>query len=433
MTMIFLIGMNLASIVRYELKETELKDSASSWNYNWKENPNREKLEEHLKPIESPTSLPDIYYIILDAYARGDILRDHYDYDNEEFLQHLRKKGFYVAEKSHSNYESTFFSLASSLNFTFLGDGHGQASDSSLGARALGKMIRNSLATEYLKKMGYVLVSFASGLNASEIRGADLYLTSGLGLSEFEHIFLNMTPLPWLRTWIDRLNLRGFRLSYNQYAAHRKQILYPFEQLPSIAEMDVPTFTFTHIMAPRHPYLFGPNGEERTPTNVLFSFVKGGSEKFPLEILKERYKDQLTFINKKTAEVIDQILEKSSRPPIIILQSDHGPSASNSLSWRWDQMTDEVLREKMSILNAYYLPDQDGAPPVYENITPVNTFRMILNHYFGSHFRLLEDRSFKMITESDDLGGEHVTHFMDVTKRLEGARDSLLSKPSAGL
>ncbi len=63
---------------------------------------------------------PDIYYIILDAYARDDVLKNTYGYDNSPFLRYLTRKGFYVASNSRCNYPFTDWSLSSSLNFDYL-------------------------------------------------------------------------------------------------------------------------------------------------------------------------------------------------------------------------------------------------------------------------------------------------------------------------
>ena len=50
----------------------------------------------------------------------------------------------------------------------------------------------------------------------------------------------------------------------------------------------------------------------------------------------------------------------------------------------------------MSILNAYYLPDinDDGEDNTYNNITPVNTFRLVFNKYLNTSFDLLDDHVF---------------------------------------
>jgi len=47
----------------------------------------------------------------------------------------------------------------------------------------------------------------------------------------------------------------------------------------------------------------------------------------------------------------------------------------------------------MAILNAYYLP-RGGQDLLYENISPVNSFRLIFDYYFGGNFGLLEDGSY---------------------------------------
>jgi hypothetical protein len=44
----------------------------------------------------------------------------------------------------------------------------------------------------------------------------------------------------------------------------------------------------------------------------------------------------------------------------------------------------------MRILNAYYLPGGKSAG-LYPTISPVNSFRYVLNHYFGTKFPLLPD------------------------------------------
>ena len=70
---------------------------------------------------------------------------------------------------------------------------------------------------------------------------------------------------------------------------------------------------------------------------------------------------------------------KPTNSPIIIIQGDHGLFSSN-LDWRF------------GILNAYYLPGHNDL--LYPKITPVNTFRLIFNSYFGTDYQLLPDISY---------------------------------------
>ena len=74
--------------------------------------------------------------------------------------------------------------------------------------------------------------------------------------------------------------------------------------------------------------------------------------------------------------ILTKILKSSSTPPIIIIQGDHGH-----------------LGDRYSILNAYYLPGK-GSQKVYPTISPVNTFRIIFDIYFGGSYGSLPDKSF---------------------------------------
>ena len=47
----------------------------------------------------------------------------------------------------------------------------------------------------------------------------------------------------------------------------------------------------------------------------------------------------------------------------------------------------------MAILNALYLPD-GGNAVLYDIISPINTYRLIFDLYFGAELPLLEDASY---------------------------------------
>ena len=94
------------------------------------------------------------------------------------------------------------------------------------------------------------------------------------------------------------------------------------------------------------------------------------------------YLDQVIFLNKKIMELVEKLLIRSSHPPIIILQGDHGPKFKGAID------TDYAYQ----ILNASYLPGLERSP-FYETITPVNTFRVLFNEYFGAQYPLLEDQA----------------------------------------
>ena len=87
---------------------------------------------------------------------------------------------------------------------------------------------------------------------------------------------------------------------------------------------------------------------------------------------------------------MDRILTESTRPPIVILQGDHGIPR---LLVPW---------HRLAILEALYLP---GVPPASLDraMTPVNIFRLIAREYFGEDIELLENRSYDVLDDGSRL------------------------------
>ena len=111
------------------------------------------------------------------------------------------------------------------------------------------------------------------------------------------------------------------------------------------------------------------------------------------EDYRRRYVGALKYLNKRLMAVIDRILAESAVPPIIVLQGDHGPASTVKGTGTHYLPTPEFLAERFPILNAYHLPG-GAAAQLYPEITPVNSFRLILNQYFDYDLPLLPDRSF---------------------------------------
>ena len=156
---------------------------------------------------------------------------------------------------------------------------------------------------------------------------------------------------------------------------------YEFSRLSQIPETKGPTFVFAHFLTPHPDYVFESNGDFLP----LQEAVK--------ESLETRYLDQLVATNNMVESVIDQLLADSAVPPIIILQSDEGPypDFNNTFNWTQSQGNDLDLRVKSGILNAYYFPGVDSSV-FYPSITPVNSFRLLFNLYFGTNLALLPDK-----------------------------------------
>jgi hypothetical protein len=311
--------------------------------------------------------LPDVYYIILDGYSRQDMLKKSYHLDISEFIEQLEATGFYVVPCSQSNYGVTDLSLASSLNMNYIENVAPPAVKNQSKWISLGEPIRHSLVRQTFEEMGYKTVAFETGVWWSEIQDADYYLretrhASGLSYSfwqanDFEVLFLRTTLLRvveeigtvWFGSFIDS-PMRG----------HAQLIIYILDELKNIPEISGPKFVFVHLMAPHEPYVFNPDGD--------FVVTKAANPGFPHEI---------EYLNKQLVPIVQTIIEKSSVPPIIILQSDHGRDT-------------EV---RLANFNAIYFPN-GGNTALYPTLTPVNIFRLVFNTYFGQNLPLLPDISY---------------------------------------
>jgi hypothetical protein len=345
-------------------------------------------------PQPATARLPDIYYIILDGYARHDVMKSHFDYDNSGFLEHLEQKGFYVARRSTANYCQTPLCLSCSLNTTYLDDlvkglGNDQTELTELIAR------NNVLAT--LRPIGYQFVTFSTGFEPTEQPAADRYLSPYPHTTEFQRMVIDMTPARVI--WPDPRQMDRFRQG-------RDRVIYLLDHLPDVARDPRPTFTFAHVLCPHPPIIFGPEGEDIAHEHEIWMYYRADKVNgrfLKPQYFRQAYRDQAAYITRRIQETIDRILAESPEPPIIIVQSDHG----SELNLDMESVHNTDLHERMSILNAYYFPDR-RYQGLYQDISPVNSFRVVFNTFFGAKLPLLPDKSF-FSTWSDPY------QFIDVT------------------
>ena len=325
--------------------------------------------------------LPDIYYIILDGYGRQDMLQEVHGFDDSPFITALQQRGFVIAPKSQSNYSRTLLSLSSSLNMQYLDTLSAAMGNSNLWWPA-GDSIQHSQVRSFLESQGYKTVFISSGWDYTDIRDGDMYLKAyPIMLRNFQMGFISWTNLRFFGN-----NWSG--ISFPSANESRRVVLHDFEALESTVEIAGPKFVFSHIMAPHPPYIFGSDGGPAA-NNIVHP--DPGTPGYDEAILRYRqgYLDQMAFINQKTLDMLDAILANSITPPVIILQGDHGPDVYMD----FEDPAKACLYERYSILNAYYLPGvpADALPA---DISPVNSFRLVFNRYFGTDLAMLPNQRY---------------------------------------
>ena len=371
-----------------------LQQQGRDWMSSWKE---RETSPSTL--AADGEDLPDVFYIILDGYGRSDILKTSYGFDNTPFLDFLRSRGFYVADKAMSNYSRTLLSLTSSLNMDQLDQVLGEVNLNSVDRTPLYEQLHHNRVFGLFRSLGYSTVAFETGYHPTELTDADEFLTpnyedfgqsravyAGAGLNEFEGLFLQTTMATVaFDFYLHDIQRRAPGVIDYEYAKHRTRVLFTISSLSDIAARPSAHFVFAHIISPHPPFVFGPRGEKLIHQGV-FSLGDGCCQG---DDYVQRYVAQMQYLNGALRVEIDEILEASAGDVIIILQGDHGPAGLLD----WGEPSDAGIRDRMAILNAYHLP-RAGADALYPAITPVNTFRVILDRYFGGDFDLLEDASY---------------------------------------
>ncbi len=344
----------------------------------------------HLHPPPAEQR-PDIYYIILDGYPSSRILREDYGINNQDFLEELTKRGFYVAECSRSNYPNTAYSLASSLNINYIPPIGEQFLSGGHTWRAFGPYVHKNSVSATLKDLGYRTITMDTYYRWLNVTESDVHVSSRNNkdilisninnvltgqLNEYEDLLLDTTPLirrGMVLDWLNRIigvvpqeniddtewdnnatnNLGEQRILYEIYQNN-------FTQLPLIPNLPGNKFIYAHLLSTHQPFLFSKDGSFSNDQSI------------------EGYRNSIEFTNDSILASIDRIIKESDPKPIIILQGDHSLTGT---------------KDAFGILNAYYLPG-DAKKMLYPEISPVNTFRVIFNSYFGSKFPLLEDRSY---------------------------------------
>ena len=337
---------------------------------------------------------PDIYYLIFDRYASERTLDQYYDFDNGPMVRFLRERGFRVIDESYANYPKTPHSLAASLNMRYLDDLPVDSHD----WKQVQALLRGSTVARTLQELGYTHVFVGSGYRPLCTDPTADVRYSYRSCNEFARLVYTSTALyPFARhLGIETLDTR-------RQEWHRTR--FEFEKVLEVREMDEPTFTFAHFNLPHDPWIFDADG----------SYID--EQQAGAKTWDEGYLDQLRYANVRIMDVVDELLAgPESERPIVILQSDEGPgpidwNPNTPEHYDWTRAPQRALDEKFRILNAYYFPGVDYTG-LYEGITPVNSFRVILNAYFDGRLDLLPDESHIFPNELEPY------RFIDVTDRV---------------
>lgn len=339
--------------------------------------------------------LRDIYLIVLDSYTRADVMEKFYGFDNRPFLQALQERGFYVAESSNANYNKTVFTLASELNMSYLTglpehlSPIASANDGTLVYQAAINQFTENEVFRLFREAGYTLTAFDTGDTSTNFTSADVYVSPpGTKAKDLEEAVNQLMLNSAIGQRLPGKARRDAELLEQYFDDRRSHVLYALDHMADKAGSPGPNLVFVHVLCPHSPYVFGPDGEERMgldPFNPVIGLARDGWR-------PEYYSDQVAYLNKRVLTAIDEIRAKSRVEPIIILQGDH-----SNRSYEGPGVPDEetYAMSQYPILNAYFFPGVDASQSLYPTISPVNSFRVVMNDYFGGNLALQGDVAYE--------------------------------------
>jgi hypothetical protein len=326
------------------------------------------EIKKHQANHSSPQSMsertlasdnyPDIYYLLFDEFASFRTIREYWKYqDVDRFKNYLINKGFYVMEDSSGDSPHTLVEMATRLNY------RDYSPDTEI--PILSEAIANNEVMLLLQELGYTTVVFDGirsgyGIATKGPVSADFDFTYDAGSSDRTLLAVDSFTQMALDLTIIRA-LFPYPLANNlDLISHRNSIIYTLAKIPNLSEVETPKFVYAHILLPHPPFIFNADGSVVDAINhTNWDFYLG----------------HYIYATKKVEQMLDEILANSEteNPPIIILQSDHGPR-------NWNSNFPEAM--KLDILNAFYLPDLDSSIDLTPLRQPINTFPVLFNAYF---------------------------------------------------
>lgn len=321
--------------------------------------------------------LPDIYYIVLDAYAREDVLRDLYGFNNEAFRHELESLGFYVPATSVANYSMTHASIPSALTMNYVIEPGSPITSGEL--IALHRIIGgDNVVVKTLKQAGYNY----------------WHLESNWGGGRCGDLVNRCLPAPYPDdgTWglLERTPLKA-PLERRIGRPAPRAALSALHQLRRIArrQRQGPRFIYAHVLLPHPPLLVDASCRLRFNSAFDESILGAPGLMHYIDDRRAAYVDQVRCVNRRVSEFLREVDPSS----VVLLMADHGPdSLGQLLTVPLSEWSADAIAERMSMFAALRLPRpcRNSLEPAF---SPVNSFRLILNCLLSTGLPELSRRS----------------------------------------
>jgi hypothetical protein len=327
---------------------------------------------DHYQPSgHADSSKPDIFLLVFDEYTNSESLKKLWQFRNDTITDWLIRNNFYIANQAKANYDFTPYSMSSMFDMEYLDAQKGK--DATVGMNVLQSnqsMSDNELFC-ILRKENYSLHFYSPFRNTIEEDGLGHYfdylpngqlyrqtlpgsisLDIGWNFSSSKNDFLGR--------W------RTLKQDAESMAKANQKLIGLIKLATDISESRKPHFVYGHFLITHEPHLYDSLGRLH-------------SEFFDADPMKT-YTTQIKYANLVIDDLITYILRHNKKNTIVILMGDHG----------FRRLPEELNAFRFPNLMAIYFPENRDKH-LYETISPVNLFRLLLNQYFDQQLPLLTD------------------------------------------
>ncbi len=331
---------------------------------------------------------PDIYFILFDAMASSKSMLPLTGKSVTDLDNFLQQKGFYIVSDAASNYNFTLHSVSTTFNMEYLPSWIAPVMSDPKTYFWGGNSIKDNSLFRILSKEGYSIKSYQPISFDNPDWPADPYFLN----LKTHHFFFKTLPgriyrdIFWNYSKINMDIVKKYQFSLlRKRQTEKKRLLDTTAYLvrKSCSATASPKFVYAHFMIPHDPYVFDSTGHLLPVEQTIVQ-----SDSHALSI----YYGQYRYASSLVQSLVNYIQEHNKKNTVIIVAGDHGCKIENQ----------QTLPYRFNNYSAFYFPDRSYTM-LYKNISPVNSFRVLLNKYFHANYSLLADSSIVVTGKKESI------------------------------
>jgi hypothetical protein len=339
----------------------------------------------------TPERRPNVFMIVLDGYARSDVLFRIAGFDATPFVRALRERGFTVLDRSVANYPVTYLSVSSTLAADYLATPeHGPYLNR---AGFYDVMRGNNRVVASFRALGYAYVHSGNFWSGSSCSGGEDVCLNALDPAHAREIDINimlMTP---------------FRLFLPLVAStERGNLPFITGNLDAIY-LKTPVFFFGHTIPPHPPFERSADCSRKKHV-ARVEFWSDPHE----------YRDNLMCVNSQILQLVDAVVARDPEA-VLVLLSDHGTAFLKPFDSGLEEWSDAMITERFPTFMAIRAPARCNSV-LPNSLSNVNVGRFLVACAAGSALEYRPDRFFTSTYERHAGFGE----VREITHRIESLR-----------